>query len=374
MKLGYVGLPCQMEGLRSIDLLSKEINQSWSKKVSITVGLFCRENWAYSCFKALIEDEFNFKFEDISKFDIKKGNIVGLQGKVTKLALPLKSSKDYVRTGCMVCMDFSCELVDLAVGAVGSPPKWSTVIVRTKAGAELLKSAEEGGYLEVNPIENVKPGTMLVKKLSKSKLDEALMDEESKKADGITVPHINSADKTLENIKDEADGKGFKELNSEIIETGLCSSCGTCSTACPEGYITMIDETPTLSEECNEECNLCYLVCPRVALPTKLIKKEIFKNGQTYEEGLGDFLEIVAVRAKDGEILEKGQDGGAVTALMKCALDNNILDGVVSVKEGDNLWEPIPTLSKSKEDLIKAIGTYYAYASTIQLVKKGDTN
>jgi coenzyme F420-reducing hydrogenase beta subunit len=59
---------------------------------------------------------------------------------------------------------------------------------------------------------------------------------------------------------------------------------------------------------------------------------------------------------------------------MKCALDNNILDGVVSVKEGDNLWEPIPTLSKSKEDLIKAIGTYYAYASTIQLVKKGDTN
>jgi coenzyme F420 hydrogenase subunit beta len=372
MKLAYVGLPCQIEGLRKVDALSEDIEQTWSRRVSLYVGLFCRENWAYTCFKALIEDDYGVKLGEVTKFDIKKGNIVAFQRNDEKLEFPLKESKPYVRAGCQVCMDFSCELADIAVGAVGSPPKWSTIIVRTKRGAELLRSAEEGGYLEVKPIEDVKPGTGLIKRLSREKHEEALLEAKAREGAGMAVPHVHSTDKTLEDVRAEAEGKGFEELEFEIIDTGLCSACGACEAACPD-YIKLMDERPRLLKECDEECNYCYLVCPRVALPSKELGRIALKDGQM-EEGLGKFLGIYAARARDEKILEKGQDGGAVTALMRCALDKELVDGVISVKVGDDPWKPVPALSRSKDELMRASGTYYSYATTIPTVRRGDAD
>ena len=374
MKLAYVGLPCQIEGLRKVDALSEDIKQTWSRRVSLYIGLFCRENWAYTCFKALIEDDYDVKLGDVTKFDIKKGSIVVFQRNDEKLEFPLKESKPYVRAGCQVCMDFSCELADLAVGAVGSPPKWSTVIVRTKLGGELLRMAEEGGYLEVKPIEKVKPGTGLIKRLSREKHEEALGEAKARAGAGMAAPHVRSTDKTIEEVRVGAESKAFEELEFEIIDRGLCSACGACEAACPDGYINMVEERPTLAEECEEECNACYLVCPRVALPVKVLKKEIFKDGQRLEDGLGEFLGVYAVRAKDEETLEKGQDGGAVTALMRCALDKELVDGIVSVKAGEDPWKPVPALSRNKDELMRTSGTYYSYATTIQMVRKGDAD
>lgn len=373
MKLAYIGLPCQVEGLRKIDALSETLGQSWSETVSHHIGLFCRENWAYTCFRALIEDDYGLKLGDVAKFDIKKGNIVAFKRNGEKLEFPLKESKPYVRAGCQVCLDFSCELADLSVGAVGSPPKWSTIIVRTKKGEELLRKAEEEGYLEVKPIEEVKPGTGLIKRLSTEKREEALKEAKAREGAGITVPHVYSASKTVAEGQDEAKGKGFDELEFEIIDTGLCSSCGACEAACPE-YIRLTDERPELLKECEEDCNFCYLVCPRVALPSDEFEKRFLGGGQAVEGGLGKFLGIYAARARDEETHELGQDGGAVTALMRCALDKRLVDGVVSVKAGAEPWKPVPALSRNKEDLMRTIGTYYSYATTIPAVRKGDAD
>lgn len=373
MKLAYVGLPCQVEGLKKTALLSADIKQDWPKKVSIYVGLFCRENWAYTCFKALIEDDYGVKLGDVAKFDIKRGNIVAFKRDGGKLEFPLKESKPYVRVGCQVCTDFSCELADIAIGAVGSPPKWSTAIVRTKKGMELLRGAEKKGYLEVKSLEEVKPGAKLIKRLSREKREDALEEAQKRGGEGIEVPHLYSAEKTLDEIRAEAKGKAFEELNFEIIDQGLCSACGACMAACPEGYIKMIEERPALAEECKEECNACYIVCPRIALPVKVLKEGAFEDGQKVEEGLGEFLGVYAVRAKDEETLEKGQDGGAATALMRYALSDKLVDGVVSVKAGEEPWKPAAAISKDTRELLETSGTHYSYATTIPIVK-GDAD
>lgn len=372
MSLAYVGLPCQLEGLRKATALSTILKQDWPKKVSLYVGLLCRENWAYTCFRALIEDDYSLKLEDVVKFDIKKRNIVALKRDGGKLEFPLEESRPYVRAGCQVCLDFSAELADISVGAVGSPLKWSTVIVRTNRGMELLKGAEKQGYVEVKPIEEVKPGTWLIKKLSKEKKEEALKEAERRGEDGINVPHVTTLEKSFDEVVSEAEGKAYEELEYEVIDTGVCSACGACIAICPSQCLEMVEERPMLMKDCDsDECNACYLVCPRVSLPVKELKKQIFMDGQKFEEGLGEFLGVYAARAKDPEVLERGQDGGAVTALLSYALDNNIVDKVISVKAGDKPWLPVPAISENSKELLETSGTFYSYATTIPAVKGG---
>ncbi|MFQ5815290.1 MAG: Coenzyme F420 hydrogenase/dehydrogenase, beta subunit C-terminal domain [Candidatus Hydrothermarchaeaceae archaeon] len=368
MNLAYVGLPCQIEGLRKADAISKEMKQDWMKNVGIQIGLLCRENWSYTCFRALLQDDYGVDLGKVVKFDIKKKDIIAHLGNGDTFEFPLEESRPYVRIGCTVCLDFTAELSDISVGAVGSPMKWSTVIARTEKGLKLLEGAEKAGYIETKPIEEVKPGVRIIKRLSKEKLDAATADIKEREDIGVKAPHLHTQDAKIEKLKKRDERGVFKDLDFEIIDTGLCSACGICETVCPIGAIKVIDERPTLVGVCQGH-GMCYYSCPRNHLPLKALKKLAFGDGTKHEEGLGNYITIKAVRAKDPEILEKGQDGGAVTALLSYALEEKLIDGAVSVKSGDDPWRPVPFISKNKKDLMAASGTFYSYSTTMPVVK-----
>jgi coenzyme F420 hydrogenase subunit beta len=367
MNLAYVGLPCQIEGLRKASAVSKELGQDWMENVGIQIGLFCRENWSYTCFRALLQDDYGIDLEKVKKFDIKKKHIIAHLGDGDTFEFPLEESRPYVRIGCMVCLDFTAELSDISVGAVGSPLKWSTVIARTKKGLELLEGAEKAGYIEAKPIEEVKPGLKIIKRLSREKLDDAMAEINEREEMGVKVPHLRTQDAGIEELKKKGERKISSDLIYEIIDTGLCSACGVCETVCPVGAMKLVDERPTLVRTC-EGNGLCYYACPRNHLPLKELKRRTF-DGTRYEEGIGDYLVIKAVRARDREILERGQDGGAVTALLVYAVENKLIDGAISVRAGDDPWRPVPYLSRNREELLTASGTFYSYSTTMPVVK-----
>ena len=50
------------------------------------------------------------------------------------------------------------------------------------------------------------------------------------------------------------------------------------------------------------------------------------------------------------DIAEVAECGGAVTGLLKFALENDIVDGVLAVKEGVDLYDAIPTLITDPAD------------------------
>jgi ferredoxin len=61
----------------------------------------------------------------------------------------------------------------------------------------------------------------------------------------------------------------FSQLNNEIIETGLCISCGLCAKHCK--HIEMDDKRPKLKDYCILEregvanmCGRCFSHCPQV--------------------------------------------------------------------------------------------------------------
>ncbi len=368
MKVAYVGLPCQLQALRKLQFFSEELGSEWAKNVELTIGLFCRENWAYTCFRAMVEDDFGVKLSEVEKFDIKKGKIIGISGGETIVSIPLPESKPFVRIGCQVCLDFSAELCDLSVGAVGTPAKTSTVIVRTSKGMQLLKEAEEAGYIEVKHISEVKPGVKLVEKLTKEKKDENLAEAQARERAGYPVKHISTMGaEDMQAIVQEAKGKKFADLEKDVIDAGNCVSCGTCVAMAPD-RLEMHEERPRLTGEDSPELWKSYLACPRTSLPVVKLAEDFFKGEEVKSDSLGSYIDIFAVKATEKAGLKKYQDGGAVTALLRYALENGIIDEVVSAKHEN--WKPLPAVSKTVEELLDTAGTIYSYVSNMPVLRE----
>ncbi|MGL4669307.1 MAG: Coenzyme F420 hydrogenase/dehydrogenase, beta subunit C-terminal domain [Methanobacteriaceae archaeon] len=79
--------------------------------------------------------------------------------------------------------------------------------------------------------------------------------------------------------------------------------------------------------------------------------------------------------ASDNEILEKGECGGAVSSFLKYLLEEKIVDGVLSVKKGSDIYDAVPTLITDPEDVIGSAGSLHCgtlnMAKTIQKYLNG---
>ena len=59
------------------------------------------------------------------------------------------------------------------------------------------------------------------------------------------------------------------------------------------------------------------------------------------------------------DIKQKGEYGGVVTTIMKYLLEEGIVDGVVGVTEGHDIYDGVPTLITDPADVIKTAGSIH---------------
>ena len=171
-KIAFVGVPCQVYGIRRMQFFPGAAAR-YTEKVKYVLGLFCMENYPYEkLFLKYIAEEKGLNLAEITKFDIKKGKFLAFKGKETVLEIPVSETKYYTLGSCHTCPDLTAEFADISVGSIGSPAGWSTVLVRTDKGEELLNVAIKRDYLDVSKLENVKPGIRIVHKLSKTKAEQ----------------------------------------------------------------------------------------------------------------------------------------------------------------------------------------------------------
>lgn len=139
----------------------------------------------------------------------------------------------------------------------------------------------------------------------------------------------------------------FTNLKTDIIDTGVCTQCGACAAFCDK--ISIGDGVPVLSGTC-EGCGVCYAQCPRTIIT---------------EEGLvGNYLAAYTAQSKFKTI--KGQDGGAVTALLSYCMKENLIDAaVVTQKDPEHPWKPYPTFVTKIPEVRKASGSVYSHSLTI---------
>ena len=158
-------------------------------------------------------------------------------------------------------------------------------------------------------------------------------------------------------------GKGFEELKRLVIDSGLCSHCGSCLAFCDR--LIMSKEGPVLKEGKNCElekgairCSLCYSICPNISFSITDLEKKVFGDIKCDPE-LGCYKKIVKARSTSKDILNKAQDGGAVTSLLTFALEKKYIDGAIVAGRTQD-WAPTQILAKTREDLLRSTGSKYS--------------
>ncbi|MGH9097086.1 MAG: coenzyme F420 hydrogenase/dehydrogenase beta subunit N-terminal domain-containing protein, partial [Acidimicrobiales bacterium] len=139
------------------------------------------------------------------------------------------------------------------------------------------------------------------------------------------------------------------ELYKEVVTSGLCTGCAGCIVVCPYDVLSYDDSGGKYKpfhidadggpENCThgiKGCTMCTRACPRFRLWEPEIDNHLFGRERTTEEVAGVSSDILLVRATDPDVLDVGQDGGLVSALLIWALEHDVIDAaLVSYLEGD---------------------------------------
>ncbi len=139
--------------------------------------------------------------------------------------------------------------------------------------------------------------------------------------------------------------KSYLDLKTEVWDTGKCSGCGACVAVCPADAISFAEgemvSCPGTAGYCKQvtdtvPCGACYAACPR--------------TGDRSPETLGTFLELVPAKASFD--IPRRQSGGAVTAILANALDECLIDAVVTVTEDRWSLKPSSVVITRSEVLV----------------------
>jgi coenzyme F420 hydrogenase subunit beta len=171
----------------------------------------------------------------------------------------------------------------------------------------------------------------------------------------------------------------WRELFSEVVTSGLCTGCAACVIACPHPVLDYeadngvykpfhldIDGGPADCTHGIKGCTMCTRACPRFRNWESEIDTQKFARERTDDEvyGVGD---VLLARATDESLIENGQDGAFVSALLIYALENNIIDAaLVSGLEGDgSTWRAQPMVARTKDDVLATAKSRYTYSANL---------
>lgn len=151
----------------------------------------------------------------------------------------------------------------------------------------------------------------------------------------------------------------YKELEDAVWNKDLCAGCRACITVCPGNTLGFDDKLskPYQYTPC-VDCKACLDACPRY--------------GQNYAafrsaDVLGPYLDIKSVRST----LEtpRAQNGGAVTALLTAALEEEIVDCALVMSSDRWIQKAFPLVAYYPEDLRKAAGSKYDSNGVLEALK-----
>ncbi len=152
-RLALVGLPCELQGFW-------RMNTHWiaapklGRNLVFTIGLFCSKVFDYQKMMVdYVQGTRGIDLGTVTKVNIKKNRLLVYAGDRLAIDEPVEVLAHAAREECNICVDYSAELSDIAVGAIGSAAGWSTVLTRTPRGEDILNGAVESGYLEMKRLD-----------------------------------------------------------------------------------------------------------------------------------------------------------------------------------------------------------------------------
>jgi len=155
-KVAYVGLPCQIQGMRK----AMKVNPRLADQVAVLISLFCGFNMEERATEYLIK-KGGFQKPEVEKLSYrhKKDRETGfyIRGKDGREFFVNKHGYTFMNLlfsprRCWKCYDYSGEFADLSVGdAWEKGPGFSRVIVRTQRGNDIFEKLRDIGSIYAKP-------------------------------------------------------------------------------------------------------------------------------------------------------------------------------------------------------------------------------
>ena len=346
-KIAMVGTPCEI-------MAASKLQHYTDSPIDVKLGLFCMENFSYKYFVNLLK-EYDLKMDDIEKFQIEKGFVFLFLKTKQTVKIPLSVAKRIIRKNCNICVELTSETSDISIGSIGSEDGWSTLIIRTKKGEDIVNGAIEQKFIEAKELGEAQ--FELLNRIAESKISKNL--ETIERREFLARPVLYQREKSDDSIAQEFSQSNFLDLKSNVIDIGACVLCGACEYACPDGLITIEDTKPIMRGECPDDCHACFAVCPRTFIPENL------RNDNS--KPIGDFIKVLTVKSLRHT---QGQDGSIVTTLLDYLLTNDIITKALIVDKKDELaWKPYAKLTNAIDDVVKSGGTKYSVCPVFKPLK-----
>ncbi|HEV8653018.1 MAG TPA: Coenzyme F420 hydrogenase/dehydrogenase, beta subunit C-terminal domain [Actinomycetes bacterium] len=182
-----------------------------------------------------------------------------------------------------------------------------------------------------------------------------------------------------------ADKTQWRELYHEVVETNLCTGCAACVMACPrdvldydhsETYHPFNVELSTPVDDCvhgQRGCDICTRACPRFRAWELESDQALFGRAREANEIAGVQRGVWLVRAAEPGVLEAGQDGGLVSALLIWGLETGRIEGALTSRLSTaRLWDCEPFLATNRDEVLEAAGSRYTYAANPLAMKEAE--
>jgi len=155
-----------------------------------------------------------------------------------------------------------------------------------------------------------------------------------------------------------------EKLFSSVVQTGLCTRCGTCVGVCPVDNIYIPDPLgeclPEARDKCTS-CGLCLSSCPGASVEFVPLEEKYVGEGRVETGFLGRVRSVYLAHAVDEGVRNGGASGGVVTAILISLLRKGKIDGAVvfGPSSRDN-WVSEGRVARSEEEfLLSSQSRYY---------------
>ena len=157
-KIGIVATPCQALALGKMRLQAVKNKPAPIVRLQLVIGLFCGWALSWEGLRGLLQKKAGTS--PILGMDIPPSRYHSLEVYTASgtIVVSLDEVIPCVRESCWSCFDMTAEFADISVGSARLPEgwkearHWNQIIVRTRAGEELLALAKARGVLDFRDV------------------------------------------------------------------------------------------------------------------------------------------------------------------------------------------------------------------------------
>ncbi len=142
-RIAVVGTPCEIQGITAMQSYDWYRGSARVDAVVLTIALLCTKSFDYDgLMLRQLRDRRGIDLARVGKVDVIHGKMIveDRQGQAL-VSEPVRDFHGAALKGCDECADFLGRSADISVGSVGSAEGYSSVLVRSEAGARAIDRA-----------------------------------------------------------------------------------------------------------------------------------------------------------------------------------------------------------------------------------------